>query len=241
MKIFRISFLVFSIFLITYAVSFAQPNVKFFDDEAAFNNTCGGLAFEDFEDTNIPPLAFAFCFPVLSPLNSLTDNDCYSPGALIPGFSLTPSSFVMGLSTPPQNGLTNVAVGGSSGNVQTIITFAEDVSAVGMVLVNQSPAITNAGGISVFGIGGAFLGTATVNLTSANGHFLGIQTNHPISRIEIETLEITNGSTLMYELSFGQCEFLTNVPTLSEWGLIAMAGVLGIVGFMVIRRRKVTA
>ncbi len=33
----------------------------------------------------------------------------------------------------------------------------------------------------------------------------------------------------------------SNVPTLSEWGLIAMALVLGIVGFMVIRRRKVTA
>ena len=32
-----------------------------------------------------------------------------------------------------------------------------------------------------------------------------------------------------------------SVPTLSEWGLIAMAGILGIVGFMVIRRRKVTA
>jgi len=34
-----------------------------------------------------------------------------------------------------------------------------------------------------------------------------------------------------------------NVPTLSEWGLIAMAGVLGIVGLLVLalRRRKVTA
>ena len=31
------------------------------------------------------------------------------------------------------------------------------------------------------------------------------------------------------------------VPTLSEWGLLAMAGILGIVGFMVIRRRKLTA
>jgi len=30
------------------------------------------------------------------------------------------------------------------------------------------------------------------------------------------------------------------VPTLSEWGLIAMASILGIVGFMVIRRKKVT-
>jgi len=31
------------------------------------------------------------------------------------------------------------------------------------------------------------------------------------------------------------------IPTLSEWGLIAMAGVLGIVGFLVMRRRKVSA
>lgn len=29
-----------------------------------------------------------------------------------------------------------------------------------------------------------------------------------------------------------------NIPTLSEWGLIAMAGILGIVGFLVIRRRN---
>ncbi|MCK5391270.1 MAG: IPTL-CTERM sorting domain-containing protein [Deltaproteobacteria bacterium] len=35
---------------------------------------------------------------------------------------------------------------------------------------------------------------------------------------------------------------VTEIPTLSEWGLIAMSGILGIVGFiMVIRRRKVTA
>ncbi len=33
----------------------------------------------------------------------------------------------------------------------------------------------------------------------------------------------------------------TAIPTISEWGLIAMAGILGIVGFMVLRRKKVTA
>ncbi len=30
----------------------------------------------------------------------------------------------------------------------------------------------------------------------------------------------------------------TPIPTLSQWGLLAMAGILGIVGFMVIRRRR---
>ncbi|MCH7517975.1 MAG: IPTL-CTERM sorting domain-containing protein [Candidatus Dadabacteria bacterium] len=41
--------------------------------------------------------------------------------------------------------------------------------------------------------------------------------------------------------AFDQCTETRPIPTLSEWGLIAMAGVLGIVGFMVMRRRKVTA
>ena len=39
----------------------------------------------------------------------------------------------------------------------------------------------------------------------------------------------------------GRCRRISNVPTLSEWGLVIMSGVLGIIGFMVIRRRKVTA
>jgi hypothetical protein len=34
---------------------------------------------------------------------------------------------------------------------------------------------------------------------------------------------------------------VANVPTLTEWGLIAMSGLMGIVGFIVMRRRKVTA
>jgi len=37
------------------------------------------------------------------------------------------------------------------------------------------------------------------------------------------------------------CPLVRPIPTLSEWGLIAMAGVLGIIGLLAIRRRKVTA
>lgn len=42
--------------------------------------------------------------------------------------------------------------------------------------------------------------------------------------------------------SVPQCGGSTaNVPTLSEWGLIAMAGILGLVGFFLLVRRKVAA
>lgn len=49
---------------------------------------------------------------------------------------------------------------------------------------------------------------------------------------------ITSG----FEGEIFSCDAISaQVPTLSEWGLIAMAGILGIVGFMVMRRRKVIA
>ncbi len=38
-----------------------------------------------------------------------------------------------------------------------------------------------------------------------------------------------------------QKDLTATVPTLSEWGLISMAAILGIVGFMVARRRIVKA
>ncbi len=43
------------------------------------------------------------------------------------------------------------------------------------------------------------------------------------------------------EIYLAACLIPEPIPTFSEWGLMAMAGILGIVGFMVIRRRKVTA
>ena len=55
------------------------------------------------------------------------------------------------------------------------------------------------------------------------------------------------GADLVDSVSFERIVYMaspsttTPIPTLSEWGLIAMAGLLGIVGFIVMRRRKVTA
>jgi len=39
----------------------------------------------------------------------------------------------------------------------------------------------------------------------------------------------------------GRCLSPAGVPAFNQWGLIAMAGILGIVGFMVMRRRKAVA
>lgn len=44
--------------------------------------------------------------------------------------------------------------------------------------------------------------------------------------------------------STGSCVLISrinSIPTMSEWGLIAMAGILGIAGFIIVRKRKVAA
>jgi len=38
-----------------------------------------------------------------------------------------------------------------------------------------------------------------------------------------------------------QISAINPVPTLSEWGLVAMAAILGIAGYIVVRRRRVSA
>ena len=65
---------------------------------------------------------------------------------------------------------------------------------------------------------------------------------------ELYTLNVTTGAATLVGSNgvegidglawMDDCE-VRIIPTLSEWGLIAMAGVLGIVGFMVLRRRAV--
>ena len=51
-----------------------------------------------------------------------------------------------------------------------------------------------------------------------------------ITGTDIQLLECVNWDFTAVEI----------IPTLSEWGLIAMAGILGLVGFIVLRRRLAT-
>jgi hypothetical protein len=65
--------------------------------------------------------------------------------------------------------------------------------------------------------------------------------------LRITTLEDGNGVTIVCDDSAtndtGSCTFTNTliaqaaVPTLSEWGLLSIAGLLGIIGFIVIRKR----
>ena len=269
MRIFKLSVLFFSIFLMSLSVSHAQNSYSgidpgavarsnssaetaarnllvnngvtfFINEEQTFVGACGFLPTEDFEDTNVAPGDIESC---PGPFNSFTDNACYSPGALIPDFSIFATGDglqQMAVITPPEAGITKVGVGPDDFIDDTNIIFDPPVTSASMVIV--TPISSGPLDINVFGLEDQLLGSTTINTPpSPVGTFVGIATTDQITSIVIDG-DGSNNAELLYELSFGQCDpSIRNVPTLSEWGLIAMAGILGLVGFMVIRRRQAVA
>ena len=114
----------------------------------------------------------------------------------------------------------------------------------------------------VSGTGGVFSFTLSDPSDNSVEFFIGVETsvdvtevipeswelvNIECSGIGVEIAPIENGRnfTCLKIFDMATCTFEnegpSDVPTLSQWGLIAMAGVLGIIGFIVMRRRKATA
>ncbi len=62
---------------------------------------------------------------------------------------------------------------------------------------------------------------------------LSITIDEGSNSIIVECLDDDMGSC-----TFTNVKVVNNVPTISEWGLITLSGILGVIGFMVIRRRQ---
>lgn len=79
-----------------------------------------------------------------------------------------------------------------------------------------------------------------IDLQIAN--FSGVEN---VDLSNIQAIEIFINPSDSADTSFSVVEIcgppVRNIPTLSEWSMIVMAGVLGLVGFMVVRRRKLAA
>ncbi len=109
-------------------------------------------------------------------------------------------------------------------------------------------------GIRTYSFAVAFLAFGFLLLALPKDGFSGFSTEISCCQAEGKCTDSSEGPFLcrvedVVENAFcdqgtGECTLIdtsSNIPTLSEWGLIAMAGVLGIAGYVIIRRRKATA
>ena len=69
-----------------------------------------------------------------------------------------------------------------------------------------------------------------------------VQSNIGFNRVVIESPTAPDAvDFVMPSVRVPLCNFARPIPTLSEWGLIAMAGILGLLGFIALSRRKARA
>lgn len=174
-------------------ISTKAASVTFFNNQAAFTAAAPGLTLEDFENGSAGPGDLLGC---PSPLANSTPGACFAPGELVDGFSFSATTGVtvsLGAGTVPVNPTAWVAadlfVAGS------FFDFSDpDVFAVGFELFSFfNVPIT----VSVFGEGGALLGTA---IHPAGATFFGVKTDATITRVSANA-----GAVAVYDnLQFGK-------------------------------------
>jgi exosortase sorting signal-containing protein len=79
-----------------------------------------------------------------------------------------------------------------------------------------------------------------IQVETSNNRTHVFESTIPFDQVVLSVFDNPLGDFVVPSLRIPICQFARPIPTLSEWGLIAMAAILGIAGFMVMRRRKVT-
>lgn len=220
--------------LLMFITPQAEAGIALFTDEAEFLSMNPGLLTQDFEDGNVAPGGDVLCSPVI---DENTNDDCFSPGDILPGIQFS--------NGPPVNGLILLGSNFDNNPFNALLTFDQPddfeirftgnpVTAAGVDVgcLSMGPC-NNTLSVSVFGTGDSFLGETTVNATDRFDSFIGIRSSEPITRILISgPIQIFEG---IDRVSFGTPR--TSIPALSVWGLIAISLALGIAGLIYVRRR----
>ncbi len=234
--------IVITILLFSAAPALAQ--VDFTTDESQFLAGNPNLQFQDF--SGAPEPLPQVC---TNPATSNSNDGCFNPGRILEGieFFVDPPIFndmvlepgnAFGDNNPPFVLVANVGGVGSSFN---IVFTAGGINAVGFnagCLSESGPCSTTVL-VSVFG-GSGLLGTTEILATNSFNSFLGINATEPITEITI----LDPGDDAIQgvlNVWFGT-SVERNIPTLSEWGMIAAAAGLGLIGvFYAVRRKRLQA
>ncbi len=240
-QIVKLYLIIIAVFLFSSVPALAQ--VSFTDDEAAFLAANPNLLFQDFEATKVGP---GDVVPCNVPVDSNSNDDCFSPGDILPGITFFNGPFL----APP-----DLIVGGQGfinpglppGPVLLTNEFADDfeivldpgVNRVGLTVgcATMGPCDADVQ-LFIFDTNAQFLAETTVHVTDSFDTFLGISSSALIQNISIRNPDPNTTSLKgLLNIRFGNAE--RNIPTLSEWGMIAAAAGLMLVGvFFAIRKRR---
>ncbi|HML96650.1 MAG TPA: IPTL-CTERM sorting domain-containing protein [Thermodesulfobacteriota bacterium] len=233
----------------------AAAQTKFVYNQNEFIKMNPVIDIQDFTHANQPPaLDFLQCD---TPVNSNSSDECFSPGDILEGISFTqspdPDNNILLLGTDSR-GSQNPPFVLTNNNFESdfVINFDPAVNTVGLNMgcaEVDGPCSTGVN-VKIYGSSSA-LGFTSVSVTNDFDTFVGMTTSEPIERVVLEPAGGTQQVRGVQSVYFGQTEpgaepggpgGSVNVPTLSEWGMIAAAVGFAFVGvFYALRRRKASA
>ncbi|MGD9582566.1 MAG: hypothetical protein AB7V26_02695 [Lysobacterales bacterium] len=201
-----------------------------FADLASFQAaTNGGFTVETFDGGATPAGGVNTC---TEPVSSLSNDACFAPGNLIPGFSMTSSSgggiVVLG---DGFLGQATAVVGANQFVDTTSVAFGPAVTAVAFDGLIGAPA---AGDITVTALdaGAAVIGSVTVTTTSTTAtEFIGFTSLIPIASITIDG--VGGSGELLDNLQFGvpaAAVAALPVPATGSWAVGSLVGLLLLLG-----------
>ena len=230
------------ILLSAAAPSLAQ--VTFSSNEALFHSQNPHLVTQTFTAGNVEPGDISGCD---TPVDSSSNDSCFSPGDILPGiaFSVEPGSGTLLIGPFLFFNLNPVKVLTPDGSAQkNVVLFpGNTVLAAGLrigCLFDSGtglPCTGQALRIEVFGPGDELIGSTNVVTDSLFQTFVGITSDVPIERITLIDADLDPPSfNGIASVSFPGEEH--RIPTLSEWGLIALVSVIGAAAAITLRRRS---
>jgi len=241
----NVIFVLLTVIICSVSPAFAQ--VTFTNDEVQFLADNPGLAFQDFNNGFITPGSFEIC---LNPVNSESNDPCFTPGFISPILEFLSSAsagpLLFGQDFNNNGNPPNVLETAANSSRFEIVFLVPEVSVVGMQLgCLETSGMPNSQcnediGVDVFGTGDVLLASTTVPGTSLFDTFLGVESSAEITRIRINVLQPDNASFSegLLNIRFG-ANLSQNIPTLSEAGLIVTVVGLMLVGvFFAVKRRK---
>lgn len=241
--------------ILAFAISAltASAQVIFSSDEAQFLSDNPDLDFQNFLSAPTTPGAFIVCN---APVDANSNDSCFIPGDILPGITFTdnPGPDAGSLLAFGANFISNANPEGPLATNTFLDTFDilfsnPDTDRAGFLagcMVQPGPC-SDQMLVQVFGAGDTLIGFTTVAVTSAFNTFVGVTSDETITRINLANTVSPGGNIEgILNISFGAAStpptptptpVVTNIPTLSEWGMIATAGMLAIFSLLALRKR----
>lgn len=217
----------------------ALGGIVTFADLPSFLGAASGVATEGFNGGATAPSAVNTC---TEPVNDASNDVCFTPGQLLPGFALTSDNgggiVALGDGFLGANQTTTV-VGANTFTDLTLVDFNPAVTAVGMDILIGAPAPGDVTLTALDAAGGA-IGSFTITTTAVDTTvFAGFTAATPVAQVIVDG--VGGGGELMDNLYFGSAGAPpepVQVPTLggpAMWIMITLLA--GIAAFFVMRRR----